>query len=487
MNYCPKCNKYVEDDTLRFCEDCGTPFIRLKSNKTKIVREDNQSVDDIGNDRHEDVAVNNVVPQQIERAEVDDQPEKKPKIVEQESISVNQNSIAVDSELLATEQEKSNLENETVASSHVQLSENKKFGMGVIAGLAFALIVGGAFFFLNNTEKEKKDVDTASKQVETTQPKQEKPKIPEPEKPKVKPKTNLDLAKEYLAQRGYDDSYVTATTYGLSNKGFLCYGNKMITVVDTKNNRIAYLLNTDEVIGEYKLFRNKNNNSPLILKFFLGKEARDKDEKAGYWENGNHYIPIYALYDFKPDGSMEHGGLYTGGGRNPSHYHSYLYEMKNVDVADIVLTQLVKLGPDVLNEFPIAKDPYNREAKPDPKQQNKVTVNNNSMNARNTFIGFHQAITNKQLSTAFSFLSPNYQKFMQSYDHFARGYTTTLRSDVVELKVLHEDNYSATYTYTLKAVDREGNGQKIQYFAGKVKLIKLNGSWRIDSTEAKRL
>jgi hypothetical protein len=109
------------------------------------------------------------------------------------------------------------------------------------------------------------------------------------------------------------------------------------------------------------------------------------------------------------------------------------------------------------------------------------------MSARKTFIGFHQAITNKQLGTAFNILSPNYQKFMQSYDHFARGYTTTLRSDVVDLKVLHEDSYSAIYAYTLKAVDREGNGKKVQYFAGRVKMIKLNGNWRIESTEAKRL
>ena len=113
--------------------------------------------------------------------------------------------------------------------------------------------------------------------------------------------------------------------------------------------------------------------------------------------------------------------------------------------------------------------------------------NNGTVNAHDTFISFHQAITNKQLRTAFDILSPDYQKFMRSYDHFASGYTTTLRSDITDLKVLHEDNNSAAYTYTLKAVDREGNGQKIQYFAGKVKLIKLDGIWRIDSTEAKRL
>ena len=185
---------------------------------------------------------------------------------------------------------------------------------------------------------------------------------------------------------------------------------------------------------------------------------------------------------------MEHGGLYTGEGRNISHYQKYLYEMKNVDIADILLTQLVKLGPNVLNEFSMAEEPSFIDVKTVSKAPvNTSIVDNSSVNSRNAFINFHRAITNKQLRTAFNILSPDYQKFMQSYEQFARGYTTTIRSDVVELKVLHEDKYSAMYAYTLKAVDREGNGRKIQYFAGKAKLIKLNGIWRIDSTEAKRL
>lgn len=134
----------------------------------------------------------------------------------------------------------------------------------------------------------------------------------------------------------------------------------------------------------------------------------------------------------------------------------------------------------------MAKTPSDLITAPDTLNYKNIN-NNGTINARNTFISFHQAITNKQLRKAFNILSPEYQRFMQSYDQFARGYTTTLRSDVVDLKVLHEDSYLATYAYTLKAVDREGTGKKVQYFSGKVKLIKVNGNWRIDSTEAKRL
>jgi len=490
MNYCPKCDKYVEDDNLRFCKDCGTPFIRLKSGITETVKDHNQNVNNVNTvtgNRPEVAHADNNTLSQIKTIDVNVLPSIEPEIVEQEHSSLNQKNIATETQHATNRQDYTNLDEETPPSVSTQITEGGKFGMGVIAGVIVALFIGGALFFLNRNVKKDDIANTTVKQTETTIKTQEAPKVKEPKKTKVLPKTNLDLAKEYLVQRGYDGSYVSATTYSLSNKGFLCYGNKMITVVDIKNDRIAYLLNTDEVIGKYKLFRNKNDNSPLILDFFLGKEPRDKDASAGYWENGNHYLSIYALYDFKPDGSMEHGGLYTGGGRTPSHYHSYLYEMKNVDVADIVLTQLVKLGPEVLNEFPMAKEPNYKEEKTEYKLQNNVNANNGTINARSAFISFHQAITNKQLRTAFNILSPNYQKFMQSYDHFAGGYTTTLRSDVVDLKVLHEDSNSAMFAYTLKAVDREGNGQKIQYFAGKVKLIKLNGTWRIESTEAKRL
>ncbi len=115
----------------------------------------------------------------------------------------------------------------------------------------------------------------------------------------------------------------------------------------------------------------------------------------------------------------------------------------------------------------------------------QTPVNKNT--AKDVFLGFHAAITDKRLEEAYNILSPEYQKFMKSYDNFARGYSTTLRSDIVELNTLHEDNTSASYTYKLKAIDRDGTGTKTQYFAGKAKLININGYWRLDSTEAKRL
>ena len=110
----------------------------------------------------------------------------------------------------------------------------------------------------------------------------------------------------------------------------------------------------------------------------------------------------------------------------------------------------------------------------------------NQMSPKNAFFSFHKAITNKQLRTAYTILSPDYQRFVGGFEKFAPGYDNTISSEIVELKTLNETSDHATYTYKLKAVDREGGGTKTQYFIGKAKLIKIDGQWRIDSTEAKK-
>lgn len=117
-----------------------------------------------------------------------------------------------------------------------------------------------------------------------------------------------------------------------------------------------------------------------------------------------------------------------------------------------------------------------------PVQQFRVQQNN----PRNAFISFHGAITNRQLADAYNILSPDYQKFVRGYDNFTRGYATTLRSDVVDLNTISENGTSAVLTYKLKAEDQVESGKKVQYFIGKAKLLKINGEWRLDSTEARK-
>ena len=130
--------------------------------------------------------------------------------------------------------------------------------------------------------------------------------------------------------------------------------------------------------------------------------------------------------------------------------------------------------------------PHEADSAQNPKEPiQQPTMSQNG--PKDAFLGFHKAITDKRFEDAYNILSPEYQKYVKDYDNFASGYTTTLISDIVELVTLYEDDNSASYSYKLKAVDREGSGTKTQYFAGKAKLIKMDGSWRLDSTEAKRI
>lgn len=103
------------------------------------------------------------------------------------------------------------------------------------------------------------------------------------------------------------------------------------------------------------------------------------------------------------------------------------------------------------------------------------------------FISFHRAISNKQYSEAYNILSPDYQRYVGNYDKFIKGYATTVSSELEELYRVNEGSYAATYKYRLKAVDSDKSGMKTRYFSGTATLVRINGKWRLDSTEAKEM
>ncbi len=122
-----------------------------------------------------------------------------------------------------------------------------------------------------------------------------------------------------------------------------------------------------------------------------------------------------------------------------------------------------------------------------PQDTNISNSTQSSQNPQRVFLEFHKSITERRLRDAYNILSPDYQRFVGGYDKFVPGYNTTISSEIVELQRLDENAYSATFKYKLKAVDREGSGMKTRLFYGKARLIKIDGVWRIDSTEAKLL
>lgn len=153
---------------------------------------------------------------------------------------------------------------------------------------------------------------------------------------------------ELLRESGYDVK-VLATSYGHSNKGVLAlvktdmgyrfavysYPDEKAAFIDYSSSIYNFYFNADEGMTD-----------PLIFTMEIPDDERDKDVNAGIWEGSDHFIPVYALYDIK-NGVIIPGLLSTGEETlEPSHYHSYFYETKNVNIINLVLTEMQALHED---------------------------------------------------------------------------------------------------------------------------------------------
>lgn len=147
---------------------------------------------------------------------------------------------------------------------------------------------------------------------------------------------------------------VIATSAGHSSKGSLSLiknqnGKYVFVLIDEGNHRMATINYNEEA---YNFVNTKKNNNPLsgIVRFnlYIYNDTKDADANAGEWYGGkNHTIPIYAAYDTDRDGNIVPGMLNTGKGFSPSHYHGYLNEQKNVDLANLFLTEMESLHKNV--------------------------------------------------------------------------------------------------------------------------------------------
>ncbi len=109
----------------------------------------------------------------------------------------------------------------------------------------------------------------------------------------------------------------------------------------------------------------------------------------------------------------------------------------------------------------------------------------NSPDPDGLFRYYHQSITNHELRSAYNCYSDSFKSSL-NYDSWAAGYDTTLKSIPQKVSILSNDGSRAVLTYRLKAVDRDGDSTKTQYFTGQCTLVKADGLWKIDEITAKR-
>ena len=153
-----------------------------------------------------------------------------------------------------------------------------------------------------------------------------------------------ESAQKELSELGISAN-VTLTTYGHSSDGFLAVDSskgRRILLVDRKNSRVAEV-GPRMSFAEFGAQRGVSSPRPWIVNFTITNDTREGDAAFGVWSGQNHMIPIYMLYTFNGDGTVKPGMLTSGAGANPSHYQGYLKEQKNVDLANLLLTEALTL------------------------------------------------------------------------------------------------------------------------------------------------
>ena len=107
--------------------------------------------------------------------------------------------------------------------------------------------------------------------------------------------------------------------------------------------------------------------------------------------------------------------------------------------------------------------------------------------AQNTVEKFYLAIDQQKYNDAFNMFSDNQRNVIGNFWDWKQGYQNTIS---VELKRLDLKNYSDTsisFEYLLASKDRSSSGIEQKLFRGNIVMMKINGSWYIDSQDGELL
>lgn len=107
--------------------------------------------------------------------------------------------------------------------------------------------------------------------------------------------------------------------------------------------------------------------------------------------------------------------------------------------------------------------------------------------AQNAVEKFYLAIDQQKYNDAYKMFSDNQRNVIGNFGDWKQGYQNTMS---VELKRLDLKNYSDTsisFEYLLTSNDRISGGIEQKVFRGNIVILKINGSWYIDSQDGELL
>lgn len=222
-------------------------------------------------------------------------------------------------------------------------SNNNKMKIIIAIAIVVVIVVGsGLGYFLYQKHEKDTQVNTNTNTlVETAKA------TDDTYQQQKQDEENLKKANDILKNK--NTNYKVSAVSTIDDNGFfgLMTGKGLRFIIyDKKDDMIATISFDKELLNPKKYA-----NTDRALYFDMSVEydnVNSKDKKAGYWSGSTHTIPI-EIYSEEKDGVLSPLGIMTYYGNNKGKYDEYLYEMQNVNLANLVILHGDSLRVDITN------------------------------------------------------------------------------------------------------------------------------------------
>ena len=235
--------------------------------------------------------------------------------------------------------------NKNINSNNINNNNSNNNKMKIIIAIAIVVVIivgsGLGYFLYQKHEKDTQVNTNTNTLVETAKA------TDDTYQQQKQDDENLKKANDILKNK--NTNYKVSAVSTIDDNGFLGLmtgkGLRFI-IYDKKDDMIATIPFDKELLNPKKYA-----NTDRALYFDMSVEydnVNSKDKKAGYWSGSTHTIPI-EIYSEEKDGVLSPLGIMTYYGNNKVKYDEYLYEMQNVNLANLVILHGDSLRVDITN------------------------------------------------------------------------------------------------------------------------------------------
>lgn len=235
--------------------------------------------------------------------------------------------------------------NKNINSNNINNNNSNNNKMKIIIAIAIVVVIivgsGLGYFLYQKHEKDTQVNTNTNTLVETAKA------TDDTYQQQKQDEENLKKANDILKNK--NTNYKVSAVSTIDDNGFfgLMTGKGLRFIIyDKKDDMIATIPFDKELLNPKKYA-----NTDRALYFNMSVEydnVNSKDKKAGYWSGSTHTIPI-EIYSEEKDGVLSPLRIMTYYGNNKGKYDEYLYEMQNVNLANLVILHGDSLRVDITN------------------------------------------------------------------------------------------------------------------------------------------